>query len=58
MPELFRNYIAGEWVECQSKKTIPNINPANTDEVVGLFQASVAEDTLKACEAAAKAQPA
>jgi alpha-ketoglutaric semialdehyde dehydrogenase len=58
MPEVFRNYIAGEWVECQSKKTFPNINPANTDEVIGHFQSSTAEDTLKACEAAAKAQPA
>jgi len=56
MPEIFRNYVAGEWVECQSKKTFRNINPANTDEVVGEFQSSAAEDTLKACEAAAKAQ--
>ena len=58
MPEVLRNYVNGQWVECQSKKTFPNINPADTDEVVGLFQSSAAEDTLKACEAAAKAQPA
>jgi len=58
MPDVFRNYTAGEWVECSSKKTFPNINPANTDELVGLFQASGAEDAQKACEAAAKAQPA
>ena len=57
MTQVFRNYIAGEWVECGTKKTMANINPANTDEVVGLFQSSAAGDALKACEAAAKAQP-
>jgi acyl-CoA reductase-like NAD-dependent aldehyde dehydrogenase len=58
MPSLFRNYVGGQWVECKSKKTFPNINPADTDEVVGLFQASAAEDMVEACDAAAKAQPA
>jgi len=58
MPEVYRNYIAGQWVECKSKKTIPNINPADTDETVGLFQSSAAEDAQAACDAAAKAQPA
>jgi len=58
MAEVFRNYIGGQWIECKSKKTFPNINPANTDEVVGQFQASAAEDALAACDAAAKAQPA
>ncbi len=58
MPELFRNYVGGQWVECKSKKTFPNINPADTDEVVGLFQASAAEDVVEACDTAAQAQPA
>jgi acyl-CoA reductase-like NAD-dependent aldehyde dehydrogenase len=58
MPEVFRNYIAGQWVECKSKKTVPNINPADTGETVGLFQSSAAEDAQAACDAAAKAQPA
>jgi len=58
MPEVFRNYVGGQWVECKSKKTVPNINPADTDEVVGLFQASAAEDVIEACDTAAKAQPA
>ena len=58
MPEVFRNYVGGQWVECKSKKTFPNINPADTDEVVGLFQASAAEDVIEACDTAAKAQPA
>ncbi len=58
MPEVFSNYVAGQWVECKSKKTFPNVNPARTDETVGLFQASGAEDIQVACDAAAKAQPA
>ncbi len=58
MTETLRNYVGGRWVECASRKTFPNINPANTDEVVGLFQASGPEDTQTACEAAAQAQPA
>lgn len=58
MPEVFPNYVAGQRVECKSRKTFPNINPANTDEVVGLFQASAAEDVQAACDAAGKGQPA
>ena len=57
MPEVFRNYVAGQWVECKSHKTFPNINPADTDEVVGLFQASGPADVQEACDVAAKAQP-
>ncbi|HZT68902.1 MAG TPA: aldehyde dehydrogenase family protein [Terriglobia bacterium] len=58
MPEVYRNLIGGEWVECKSKQTFPNINPANIDEVLGHFQASGAEEVQAACDAAAKAQPA
>ncbi len=57
MPQIFNNYVAGQWVECQAKKTFPNINPANTEETVGLFQASNGSDAAAACDAAAQAQP-
>ncbi|MHB8652655.1 MAG: aldehyde dehydrogenase family protein [Terriglobia bacterium] len=57
MAQIFNNYVAGQWVECQAKKTFPNINPANTEETVGLFQASNASDAVAACDAAAQAQP-
>ncbi len=57
MTEVFRNYIAGEWKDCLSKKTFPNTNPARTNETVGLFQASSAEDAKQACDAAHQAQP-
>jgi aldehyde dehydrogenase (NAD+) len=58
MSDPFLNYIAGQWVECKSGRTFPNINPANTTETVGHFQASDAEDAQAACAAAAKAQSA
>jgi len=58
MPQVYRNLIAGQWVECTSNQTFPNINPADTDEVLGHFQASGPEDVQAACDAAAQAQPA
>ena len=56
MSETYRNYIAGHWVDCQSRKTFPNINPANTEEVVGLFQDSGPEDVRAAFDAATHTQ--
>lgn len=56
--QVFKNYINGEWTESKSGKTFANINPANTDETVGLFQASNADDVNDACAAAAAAQQA
>jgi alpha-ketoglutaric semialdehyde dehydrogenase len=53
---VFKNYINGEWTDSRSGKTFPNVNPANTDETVGLFQASNADDVNDACAAAAAAQ--
>jgi aldehyde dehydrogenase (NAD+) len=53
---VFKNYINGEWIESESGKTFPNINPANTDETVGLFQSSNAADVNRACSAAAAAR--
>ena len=56
--KVFKNYINGEWTDSRSAKTFPNINPANTDETVGLFQASNADDVNDACAAAVAAQHA
>jgi len=53
---VFKNYINGEWADSRSGKTFPNINPANTDETVGMFQASNAADVDAACAAAVAAQ--
>jgi alpha-ketoglutaric semialdehyde dehydrogenase len=57
MPGQFHNYIGGEWVACRSNESFASVNPANVDEVVGLFQASAADDVDAAFAAAAAAQP-
>jgi aldehyde dehydrogenase (NAD+) len=49
MPEVFRNYINGEWVD---GPTFENRNPANTDEVVGLFVKGSGDDVHRAADAA------
>ncbi len=54
----FRNFIGGEWVASATGVTFETRNPANTDEVVGVYQKSDAADTRQAIEAAQKAQPA
>src|SRR5436309_9751536 len=54
--QTFKNYINGEWVG--GAKTFENRNPANTDEVVGLFAKGMAQDVADAAAAAAAAFPA
>ncbi|UCC43666.1 MAG: aldehyde dehydrogenase family protein [Candidatus Zixiibacteriota bacterium] len=52
---VFKNFINGEWVESRSGETFENRNPANIDELVGVFQKSNADDVKDAVEAAAQA---
>src|SRR5437899_4398231 len=52
----FKNYINGEWAE--AGKTFENRNPANTEEVVGLFSKGTAQDVADAAAAAGAALPA
>jgi aldehyde dehydrogenase (NAD+) len=54
-PRVFNNLIGGEWVAGKSGKTFANRNPAQTDDIIGMFQDSAAEDVA---EAVAAAQPA
>jgi len=51
-PKVFKNYINGEWVEARGGKAIENRNPANRDELVGMFPASGAQDVQDAVDAA------
>ena len=53
--KIFKNLIAGEWVESRSGQTFENLNPANTKDVVGVFPRSQQEDVDAAVEAAKKA---
>src|SRR2546423_14632669 len=50
--KIYKNYIGGEWVESRSGKTFENQNPADTGDVIGIFQASNADDVNDAVEAA------
>ena len=55
--ETFSNYINGEWKDSINQKTFQNINPANIDDIVGMFQASGEQDVQEAIEAAKEAFP-
>jgi aldehyde dehydrogenase (NAD+) len=52
VPKVFKNYINGEWVESASGKAFENRNPANTEELVGMFPASTAGEVDTAVDAA------
>jgi len=54
IPE-FKNFIGGEWVRSSSGGTLENRNPANRNEVLGVFQKSTAQDVESAIEAACEA---
>ena len=34
-PTVYKNYINGEWVASKTGKTFANINPADTNDVIG-----------------------
>ena len=51
----YKNYIDGQWVASSSGKTFENRNPANTDDLIGVFQESTAADVNAAIAAAARA---
>ena len=43
-PNVYRNFIDGEWVEASTGETFENRNPADTRDVVGIFQKSAKAD--------------
>ena len=51
----FKNLIGGEWSASVSGQTFVNINPADTRDIVGCFQASNADDAHAAVRAASAA---
>jgi aldehyde dehydrogenase (NAD+) len=55
MPKVHKNFINGEWVESRSGKAFENRNPANIDELVGMFPSSTEEDVNAAIGAAREA---
>jgi len=53
--KVFHNYINGEWIESKSGRTTENKNPADTRQVLGVFQKSNAEDVKMAIDSAKEA---
>src|ERR1700736_370771 len=51
----YKNFINGEWVAPRSGKSLENRNPANVDELVGIFPLSSQEDVDAAVAAAKEA---
>jgi acyl-CoA reductase-like NAD-dependent aldehyde dehydrogenase len=52
VPRVFKNYINGEWSEAASGRAFENRNPANIEELVGIFPDSTADDVDAAVDAA------
>ncbi|HEX2330065.1 MAG TPA: aldehyde dehydrogenase family protein [Candidatus Angelobacter sp.] len=53
--KTYKNLIGGEWVESRSGQTYENLNPADTRDVIGVFQRSDKRDIDDAVSAARKA---
>ncbi len=53
--DTYSNYIDGTWVPSRSGRTFENRNPADRDDVIGLFQDSSREDVEAAVHAAERA---
>ncbi len=52
----YKNYIGGRWVDSKSERRFESRNPANWDEVIGIFPDSNEEDVQLAVEVAKEAQ--
>jgi alpha-ketoglutaric semialdehyde dehydrogenase len=48
----YQNFINGQWVDSSSGKTIPNVNPANTDDIIGHAPQSTRDEAKAAIDAA------
>ena len=57
-PAVNRLFIAGRWIESVSGATFESVNPADTRDVIGRFQAGTAADVAMAIAAADAALPA
>jgi alpha-ketoglutaric semialdehyde dehydrogenase len=51
----YNNFINGRWTPSDSGRTFENRNPANTDDLIGLFQKSTGQDVEAAIDSASRA---
>jgi aldehyde dehydrogenase (NAD+) len=54
----YKNFIGGEWVASASGKSVANLNPADTQDVLGQVPLSTPDEARQAVDAAAAAFPA
>ncbi|MEO8228136.1 MAG: aldehyde dehydrogenase family protein [Chloroflexota bacterium] len=57
-PPTYRLFVDGEWVPSGTGRTFESVNPADTRDVIGRFQAGDAADAARAIRAAETAFPA
>src|SRR5512144_1486483 len=55
MADLFKNFVGGKWLTARADRPFENRNPANHDDLIGVFPASTAEDVDAAVQAAKSA---
>jgi aldehyde dehydrogenase (NAD+) len=53
--DTYRNFIAGNWVTSDSTREARNVNPANTEDVIGTIKQATRNEARAAVEAAADA---
>src|SRR5918911_4379160 len=51
----YHNFIDGSWIPSVSGDLFENRNPANSDDLIGVFQKSTRQDVERAIEAARRA---
>lgn len=55
---IYKNFINGEWQESLSEKTAQNLNPADTDDVIGTVRLATRDEANRAVVAAYEAAKA
>lgn len=53
--KFYRNYIGGQWLESTSQQAAPNVNPADTSDVLGTVKLATRDEARRAVESAAEA---
>ncbi len=53
--KTYQNYIGGKWIPSESGEVFENINPADTQDIIGRFPLSTAQDVNHAVNAAREA---
>ncbi len=53
--DTYRNFIGGQWAQSASARVVSNINPANTDEILGTVRQATRDEARQAVDAAAQA---